>query len=82
MSFFVVPSSDTIQMQNAFSKKLSTYGFDIFKALVVDLMHEVESENWRSLFIHLLRILDCGGGASLITKMDSRYIWHPLISAD
>jgi len=27
--------------------------------LVVDLMHEVELNVWKALFIHLMRILDC-----------------------
>ena len=30
----------------------------------VDLMHEVELGIWRSLFIHLLRILECIIGAT------------------
>lgn len=30
--------------------------FDMF---VVDLLHEIELGVWKSLFIHLLRILDC-----------------------
>ena len=34
-------------------------GFNLFPMLVVDLMHEVELGVWRTLFIHLLHILDC-----------------------
>jgi hypothetical protein len=45
--------------QNAFSSKLSQFGFNMFPMLVVDLMHEVELGVWKSIFIHLLRILDC-----------------------
>jgi hypothetical protein len=37
----------------------------------VDLMHEVELGIWRSLFIHLLRILECVVGAT--DELDRRY---------
>ena len=45
-------------IQNAFSKKLGPLGFNIFKALLADFMHEVEIGVWKGLFIHLLRILE------------------------
>lgn len=32
-------------------------GFNIFRALVVDLLHEFEIGVWKMLFIHLLRII-------------------------
>lgn len=44
--------------QNAFSEKLSSYGFNLFPMLVVDLMHEFELGVWKALFIHLIRILN------------------------
>lgn len=37
----------------------------------VDLLHEIEIGVWRSLFIHLLRILHCGDG--LVHELDKRY---------
>ncbi|KAF7964872.1 hypothetical protein HWV62_1965 [Athelia sp. TMB] len=43
---------------NAFSRKLGPHGFNVFKALLPDLMHEVEIGGWKALFIHLLRILE------------------------
>jgi hypothetical protein len=43
--------------KNTFSKYLSVLGLNIFEALVVDLLHEVELGVWRSLLIHLLRII-------------------------
>lgn len=43
--------------QNAFSKRLAPFGFNIFLALMVDLMHEFELGVWKALFIHLLRII-------------------------
>lgn len=45
-------------IQNAFIEKLSPLGFNPFPMFVVDLMHEVELGTWKSLFIHILRILD------------------------
>lgn len=39
-------------------------------AFVVDLLHEIEIGVWRSLFIHLLRILHCKDG--LINELDRR----------
>jgi hypothetical protein len=38
---------------------------------VVDLMHEVELGTWRSLFIHLLRILESAGDG-LLHELDRR----------
>jgi hypothetical protein len=41
--------------------------------LVVDLMHEYELGIWKSLFIHLLRILEAADKA-LIHELDRRYV--------
>jgi hypothetical protein len=51
-------TDETLTYQNAFSSKLSSFGFNMFDMLVVDLMHEVELGVWRAIFIQLLRILD------------------------
>ena len=48
-----------IPFQNAFSEKLSPFGFNMFSMMVVDLLHEVEIGVWKAVFIHLLRLLDC-----------------------
>lgn len=60
-------------MQNAFSEKLSPFGFNLFAMLVVDLMHEFELGIWRMLFIHLLRILRAAN-KDLIHELDRRYV--------
>jgi hypothetical protein len=44
--------------QNVFSDKLATLGLCMFCMMVVDLMHEIELNVWRAVFIHLLCILD------------------------
>lgn len=58
--------------QNAFSKRLQPIGFNLFDMLVVDLMHEFELGVWKTLFIHLLRILR-SVNASLLHELDHRY---------
>ena len=46
--------------------------FDFFSLLVVDLMHEFELGVWKSLFIHLIRILVAQGGTA-IQEFNARY---------
>lgn len=60
-------------IQNAFSNRLATSGFNMFSMFVVDLLHEVEIGVWRSLFIHLLRIFECIG-PTLRHKLDERFV--------
>jgi hypothetical protein len=56
-----------------FSAKLAPFGFNFFQMFVIDLMHEVELGGWRSLLIHLLRILQAAG-PNLLHKLDERYV--------
>ena len=44
----------------------------MFRMMVVDLMHEVELNVWKAVFIHLLRMLDCVNEA-LKHELDRRY---------
>jgi hypothetical protein len=57
--------------QGAFTEKLGRFGFDHFKMLLVDLMHEFELGVWKALFIHLLRILNALDKAQ-IHELDRR----------
>ena len=57
---------------NAFSQRLSPLGFNLFRMLLVDLMHEFKLGVWRALFIHLLRILN-SLNKDLIHELDRRY---------
>lgn len=61
-----------ITRQNAFSDRLSQFGFDIHKALLPDFMHEVELGGWKALFIHLLRMLE-SLDEHLLIELDQRY---------
>jgi hypothetical protein len=71
LSLHQVVTEYTDYTQNAFSTRLAPLGFDMFPMFVVDIMHEVELGTWRSLFIHLLRILE-SAGPMLIPELDRR----------
>ncbi|KAG9110206.1 hypothetical protein FRC07_008220, partial [Ceratobasidium sp. 392] len=43
---------------NAFSHRLRCLGFNIFECLTVDFLHEFELGVWKSVFQHILRILE------------------------
>ncbi|KIK32237.1 hypothetical protein CY34DRAFT_47013, partial [Suillus luteus UH-Slu-Lm8-n1] len=59
---------------NTFVEKLGPFGFDAFRMLVVDFMHECELGTWKSLFTHLIRILYAlPGGDYLVACLDSRF---------
>ena len=60
-------------VKNAFSDKLSAFGFNLFIMLVVDLLHEFELGVWKAIFTHLLRILDSLKNGKL-HELDRRYI--------
>ena len=57
--------------QNAFSERLSTSGFDLYRMFLPDIMHEFDEGIWRSTFIHLLRVLSCVT-ESLLYKLNHR----------
>jgi hypothetical protein len=46
-------------------------GFNLFSMLLVDILHEFELGVWKSLFIHLLRMLQALD-PSLINELDRR----------
>jgi hypothetical protein len=62
--------------ENAFVDKLGPLvGFDAFRMLVVDFMHECELGTWKALFTHLIRLLYAlPGGDGLVACLDNRYV--------
>ncbi|KAG2126386.1 hypothetical protein BD769DRAFT_1668376 [Suillus cothurnatus] len=60
-----------VPTSNAFSNRLAASGFNIFRALVMDLLHEFELGVWKMLFVHLLRILTAED-KNLVQKLDER----------
>lgn len=69
-------SVQLILCKNAFVDKLSPLGgFDAFRMLVVDFMHECELGTWKALFTHLIRLLYAlPGGDGLVAQLDNRSI--------
>ncbi|KAF8599827.1 hypothetical protein BDV93DRAFT_448735, partial [Ceratobasidium sp. AG-I] len=60
--------------QNAFSCRLGDTKFDIFAALVVDQLHEIDLGVWKSLFRHLVRILHSGDTSGLaVSNFNQRF---------
>lgn len=74
----IPPRSDTAIVwltanQNAFSERLSRFGFDVYRIPAVDIMHEVEIGVWKSLFIQLLRLLEATQ-KSLLNILNQRFV--------
>ncbi|KAF7976664.1 hypothetical protein HWV62_6005 [Athelia sp. TMB] len=68
----LVPTVSTL------AEKLSPFGFDPHEIMVVDLMHEFELGVWKSVFIHLIRILHAAAPAGrLVAELDRRYRMMP-----
>jgi hypothetical protein len=59
--------------QNSLPDGLSTFGFNMFIALVVDLLHEFELGVWHMLLVHLLWILFTLN-KDLVHKLDRRWL--------
>ncbi|KAF7371652.1 hypothetical protein MVEN_00021000 [Mycena venus] len=60
-----------VPTRNAFSK-LAAHGFNFYSMFVLDLLHEVELGGWKSLFAHLVRILQAEG-EHLVDELDARF---------
>lgn len=69
----MIPSAKLTGHQNTFSNHLCIHGLNIFEALVVDLLHEVELGVWRALLIHLLRIIRVID-KDLVHELDRRFV--------
>lgn len=50
-----------VHVKNAFSLALGKFGFDIFKILMVDLLHELELGVGKGVFAHLIRVVESLG---------------------
>jgi hypothetical protein len=59
--------------QNAFSQALFQFGFDFFKMLTVDLLHEFELGVWKDFLAHIIRILEFLGPDKVQT-FNERYV--------
>ncbi|KAJ3530549.1 hypothetical protein NMY22_g8529 [Coprinellus aureogranulatus] len=70
-----------VPTDNAFSARLSSQGFNLFRMLVVDVMHEVELGVWKALFIQLLRLLEATEKGRM-NELDARYRSMPTFGRD
>ncbi|KZS91947.1 hypothetical protein SISNIDRAFT_413425, partial [Sistotremastrum niveocremeum HHB9708] len=61
-----------VPTENAFSKKLRQFGFNLFLMLVIDFMHEFELGVWKALLTHLIRML-YATHASTVIKFNERF---------
>ena len=63
--------------KNSFADALRALGFDIYRALTVDLLHEFELGIFKSVFKHLLRLLHAinpMSGTSSVATLDAQYV--------
>ncbi|KAJ3019699.1 hypothetical protein NUW54_g12 [Trametes sanguinea] len=73
--------TSTSAMQSAFSRRLVSFGFNIYRTLVPDVMHEVELSVWKSTLTHLVRIL-VAQGASTVNIFNARFANVPPFGRD
>ncbi|KZT38989.1 hypothetical protein SISSUDRAFT_1128360 [Sistotremastrum suecicum HHB10207 ss-3] len=66
---------------NAFIERLGPQGLNVFKMLVVDLLHEFEIGEWKTLLAHLLRILT-SISETKVSVLDNRFRQVPPFGRD
>ncbi|KAJ8461909.1 hypothetical protein ONZ51_g11242 [Trametes cubensis] len=62
--------------QSAYSIRLREHGFNVYSLFAPDLMHEFELGVWKSIWIHLLRIL-YAVGEDAIQRLNQRFRQTP-----
>ncbi|KAK7042827.1 GLOBIN domain-containing protein [Favolaschia claudopus] len=67
----ILKPTSLVPTRNAFSK-LAQYGFNFFSMFVPDFLHEVELGGWKSLFLHLIRVLHAYNPVS-VEKLNERF---------
>ncbi|TBU38655.1 hypothetical protein BD309DRAFT_1083909 [Dichomitus squalens] len=67
----LLQNKSLVPTKNAFDK-LQPLGFNLGDALVVDLMHEYELGVWKSMFTHLIRILEAVDSQA-VDELDKRF---------
>ncbi|KAI0245402.1 hypothetical protein BJV78DRAFT_1277433 [Lactifluus subvellereus] len=62
--------------QNAFSSRLALHGLKLYPLFIVDQLHEIELGIWKSILLHLIRILHTlprrDNSVSAVTMLDTR----------
>ncbi|KAF7785078.1 hypothetical protein Agabi119p4_1243 [Agaricus bisporus var. burnettii] len=70
-----------VPTRNAFSERLSQFGFQFHQVFVPDLLHEFELGVWKAAFTHLVRLLYCEN-ANSVTDLDERFRQTPRFGRD
>ena len=56
-------------------QSMTSFGLNLFKMLVVDLLHEFELGVWKAVFSHLMRILYAAGASGCaVAELDQRFV--------
>ncbi|QRV96818.1 colossin-A [Ceratobasidium sp. AG-Ba] len=75
----LLQAKSLVPTENAFSKRLLPFKFNFFEMFVVDLLHEIELGVWKSVLIHLIRIV-YGQGNDTVTEFNRRFRKVPTFS--
>ncbi|KAJ3512913.1 hypothetical protein NMY22_g15195 [Coprinellus aureogranulatus] len=80
----ILKPTSLVPTQNAFSEKLLVHGFNVYDLAAPDILHEVEIGVWKSLFLHLLRILEVEDSAltNILDRRLPRYRQVPTFGRD
>ncbi|EAU83872.2 hypothetical protein CC1G_09541 [Coprinopsis cinerea okayama7 len=70
-----------VPTRNAFSERLSPFGFDFHQMVVVDILHEVDGGVWKYVFVQLLRLLEAVQSGQ-VNELDRRYRLVPTFGVD
>ncbi|KAG9089394.1 hypothetical protein FRC06_001569 [Ceratobasidium sp. 370] len=76
----LLKSESYVPTMNAFSDRLHDCKFNIFSSLVVDQLHEIELGVWKSLFLHLIRLLH-HNGSQAVTEFNRRFRLVPTFAS-
>ncbi|KAG2003606.1 hypothetical protein CC2G_004198 [Coprinopsis cinerea AmutBmut pab1-1] len=77
----LLQKSSLVPARNAFSERLSPYGFDFHQMIVVDILHEVDGGVWKYIFVQLLRLLEAVDSGQ-VNELDKRYRLVPTFGVD
>ncbi|EJD00044.1 uncharacterized protein FOMMEDRAFT_112387 [Fomitiporia mediterranea MF3/22] len=69
-------------VENAFSKRLGPLGFDFHDILVVDILHEWEVGVWKTIFTHLVRIINTFKDRDRLNELNKRVREVPAFGSD
>ncbi|KAI0069516.1 hypothetical protein K474DRAFT_1610336 [Panus rudis PR-1116 ss-1] len=68
----ILSPKSLLPTRSAFSTRLAEHGFNVYRMLVPDLLHDVELGAGRDIIVHLVRVLYAEGG-SAIQMFNERY---------